>query len=209
MAYDIDKTNGTALTTVLDGTVNDAKTDIKLFGRNVSNYGEIMAENLVHMVENFANESAPLKPLIGQLYYNTADSSLNVLVNDAPKTYEKILTEVDSLVTTASDNAAKALVKFVPNGTNTPINLKSFGVLSVDRINALPGDTGEWVITWDTAFSDSDYVVQASILTAGTEVITPLFSNQLPGSIEVKIRNTSNGLDETGVSAIMVTAFGD
>ena len=74
MAYDITKTDGTRLTIVADRTV-DTTTPIKLLGKNYSAYGEIMAENLYHITENFAKESNPdsAKSIRGQIYYNTAE----------------------------------------------------------------------------------------------------------------------------------------
>lgn len=79
MAYDIDKFNGTPLTTVVDGSVNDTATDVKLLGKGSVNYGEIMAENLVWMVENFARDTAPDKPLVGQLWFDSSNGTLKYL----------------------------------------------------------------------------------------------------------------------------------
>jgi hypothetical protein len=78
MTYVINKFNREVLTTVLNGTVNDANTDIRLVGKGVPNFGEIIAENLVWMVENFAADAAPPKPVVGQLWYNTTDKRLMV-----------------------------------------------------------------------------------------------------------------------------------
>ena len=77
MAYDIRKTNGTSLGTILDGTVdNKSKTSLVLIGRNYANYGQFMVDNLVSLVENFAYNIAPSNPLAGQLWYNTSDARL-------------------------------------------------------------------------------------------------------------------------------------
>jgi hypothetical protein len=82
MAYDIRKTNGTSLGTILDGTVdNKSKTSLVLIGRNYSNYGQFMVDNLVSLVENFAYTIAPSNPLAGQLWWNTVDSRLRVCVD--------------------------------------------------------------------------------------------------------------------------------
>jgi hypothetical protein len=75
MAYDVTKTDGTRLTIVADRTI-DTTSPIKLVGKNYAGYGEIMAENLVQLLENFSNPSAPANPIIGQLWYN---SSLGIL----------------------------------------------------------------------------------------------------------------------------------
>lgn len=78
MSYSINKFDGTFLVTVEDGTVNTDVTDISLVGRGVVSYGEATAENLVHMMEHFANITAPTKPLTGQMWYDTSSGVLNV-----------------------------------------------------------------------------------------------------------------------------------
>lgn len=70
MAYDVTKTDGTRLTIVADRTVNTT-TPIKLLGKNYSAYGEIMAENLVQMLENFSNPTAPTNPIVGQFWWDS------------------------------------------------------------------------------------------------------------------------------------------
>jgi len=70
MAYDVTKTDGTRLTIVADRTV-DTTTPIKLLGKNYSAYGEIMAENLVQMLENFSNPVEPTNPIVGQFWWNS------------------------------------------------------------------------------------------------------------------------------------------
>lgn len=70
MAYDVTKTDGTRLTIVSDRTV-DITTPIKLLGKNYPAYGEIMAENLVQMLENFSNPTEPTNPITGQFWWNS------------------------------------------------------------------------------------------------------------------------------------------
>lgn len=77
MAYTINLTNGTLLTTVADGTINDTSCSMTLIGRNYSGYGTFFNENLVHILENFANVSPPNTPLNGQLWW---DASGNIRV---------------------------------------------------------------------------------------------------------------------------------
>lgn len=76
MAYQVRYTDSTNLDkpalTVEDNTINDA-TSLQFPGRNVTGYGTIIAENFLHLLENFANDSAPLNPVEGQMWYdNTA-----------------------------------------------------------------------------------------------------------------------------------------
>ena len=62
MAFTINKTDGTVLTTIADGTV-DSTTSLSLIGKNYAGYGEILNENQVKLLENFANTTAMLLPL--------------------------------------------------------------------------------------------------------------------------------------------------
>lgn len=72
MAYTINLTNGTILTTVADGTVNSISSSLTLIGKNYAGYGDFFNENLVHMLENFADSSAPTTALTGQLWWDSA-----------------------------------------------------------------------------------------------------------------------------------------
>ena len=78
MAYTINLFDGTLLTTVADGTIDTAATNIKLVGKNFTGYGEIMNENYIHMLENFADVTAPTAPLTGQIWWNSAIGTLTV-----------------------------------------------------------------------------------------------------------------------------------
>ena len=85
MAYTITKTDGTSLGTITDGTINNSFTSLTLIGRNYSNYGQFIANDLVALVENFAYSSSPVNPLAGQLWWDTGTSRLNVYTGTAFK----------------------------------------------------------------------------------------------------------------------------
>ena len=67
MSYIINKTDGSVLVEVVDGTINQTATDITLIGKNSSSYGEFINENLVHILENFADSISPSNPIIVQI----------------------------------------------------------------------------------------------------------------------------------------------
>lgn len=78
MAYQIDRYNGTFLVSIDDQTINSTATDLRLVGRNYSGYGEIQNENLLHLLENFSNTSAPPRAILGQLWYDAANKKIKV-----------------------------------------------------------------------------------------------------------------------------------
>jgi len=77
MAYTINKSNGTVVATVQDGTINTT-TSLNLIGRNYQGYGETVNENLVRLLENSASSSSPASPITGELWYDTASSTLKI-----------------------------------------------------------------------------------------------------------------------------------
>jgi len=77
MAYTVNKTDGTILATVADGTI-DTTTDLTLIGKNYAGYGEFFNENLVKLLENFANTSAPASPVAGQMWWDKTNNLLKV-----------------------------------------------------------------------------------------------------------------------------------
>ena len=77
MAYTINKTDGSVVTTITDGTV-DNTTSLQLFGKSFSGFGEGLNENLVKLLENAASTSAPSAPLKGELWFDTSTGQLKV-----------------------------------------------------------------------------------------------------------------------------------
>lgn len=75
MAYEVNKFNGTFLTSVGDGTI-DTTTDLRFIGKNYAGYGEVQNENFLHLLENFANISAPPKVITGQIWFDSANKKL-------------------------------------------------------------------------------------------------------------------------------------
>ena len=75
MAYEVNKFNNVFLTSVADGTI-DTTTDLRLVGKNYAGYGEVQNENFVHLLENFANTTAPPKSITGQIWFDTSIKKL-------------------------------------------------------------------------------------------------------------------------------------
>lgn len=78
MAYNINKTDGTLLATVPDGQIDVLSSDLTLIGKNYSGFGEALNENLVKLLENFANSTRPTRPVRGQLWYDVSEGKLKI-----------------------------------------------------------------------------------------------------------------------------------
>lgn len=82
MSYRVNYTDPRkAAIVVQDGAV-DNTTDLAFPGRNTTNYGQLVAENFLHLLENFANTTAPLAPTAGQMWYDSNDNVSQVKVYD-------------------------------------------------------------------------------------------------------------------------------
>jgi microcystin-dependent protein len=74
-----DRVNKTPIT-VFDNT-SSTDTSLTFPGRNVTGYGQIIAENFLNLLENFAGETEPVNPVEGQLWYNSSEEVLFIWDN--------------------------------------------------------------------------------------------------------------------------------
>lgn len=77
MPYNITKTDNTTLITVNDTELNN-DFGVTLVGRNYSGYGVYLNDNFVRLMENFANGSPPIRPIPGQLWFNSTSKTINI-----------------------------------------------------------------------------------------------------------------------------------
>ena len=72
MSYQIDHSDLTnyGSITVADQAINQ-ETSLGFVGKNYTGYAKSLAENFLHLLENFAKATAPPNPIIGQLWYDT------------------------------------------------------------------------------------------------------------------------------------------
>lgn len=80
MAYQVKFTETTnpakPAITVADQTLNN-ETSLTFVGKNYAGYASVVAENFLHLLENFAKTTSPASPVQGQLWYdNTAGVNL-------------------------------------------------------------------------------------------------------------------------------------
>jgi hypothetical protein len=83
MPYSLRTYDGTSLVTIADGSVDDqVTTSLFLIGKNVTGYGTRQNENVLYLLENFANVNAPGAPLTGQLWYDKSPESPRLKLYD-------------------------------------------------------------------------------------------------------------------------------
>jgi len=75
-----DKENKSPIT-VFDNT-SSTDTSLKFPGRNVTGYGQIIAENFLSLLENFASTNQPVNPVEGQLWYDSTGGTQTLKIWD-------------------------------------------------------------------------------------------------------------------------------
>jgi orotidine-5'-phosphate decarboxylase len=81
MAYSINNYNGTPVATVVDGTISTIL-DLTLIGKNYAGYGQSLNDNFVWLLENFAGNQPPKKPIAGELWFDNTTANLKINVYD-------------------------------------------------------------------------------------------------------------------------------
>ena len=104
MPYNITLTNGTNLIAggLLDNTTDSVNSSLTLVGKNYKGYGLFLNQNVVRLMENFANTTGPTEPLPGQLWYNSTTKLLNVNISTVKGTASVIWKTVAGLTYSAS-----------------------------------------------------------------------------------------------------------
>ena len=78
MAYNLTLTNGEPLVTISDATVDVNFTSLNLVGKNYPGYGQLINENFVRLLENFANAEEPANALVGQIWFDTNNQTVKI-----------------------------------------------------------------------------------------------------------------------------------
>jgi len=174
MAYTIIRSDGTTLTTIQDGTINTNSTSLGLPGRNFSGYGQTLDTNMVRMTENFANAAPPPNPIRGQLWYNTANSTLHVCPADGTTNAAAWYT-----LTSTSTGGGATFASLAVSGNITANNI------SVQ--NDILGDT----ITVRLATVTSNLTANTAAITLG--VVGTLDTNILTTTANLAAAPTTSG----------------
>jgi hypothetical protein len=157
MSYKINKTDGTLLVDLVDGRIDNDSTDVTLFGKNYTGYGEFLNENFVKILENFANAAPPANPLAGQLWYDTTEGRLKVFNGTFFRSTDTTVvsgTEPQLLAGDIWIDSANRQIKF-SDGAGT--------ILAGPIYTAAQGVTGFDVVTYNDRFGNNRVVARLMI----------------------------------------------
>jgi hypothetical protein len=72
------------------GTVNHTNTPLYLTGKGAGNYGTLAQDNLLLLLENFADTAEPTHPTIGMSWYDAANRLLKVCISTTPVAWKSL-----------------------------------------------------------------------------------------------------------------------
>ena len=200
MAYQVDKFNGTFLVSVEDGTI-DTTTDLRFLGKNYAGYGEVQNENFLHLLENFANTSAPPRAVLGQVWYDSTNKKIKFYDGSRFRTAggsEVSATAPSGLVAGDFwlDTTTEQL--YVSNGTSFvlvgPQIAEDPGATAVEVVVVKDVSNVNHTIIKFTVSSDTQYIMSKTAFTLSPSV------NPITGFSEIKKGLTLINTPSTGVT---------
>ena len=117
MAYTINLTNGNIFATIADGSINTASS-MTLVGKNYAGYGQFINDDIIRLLENGSNTTAPGAPLEGQLWWDQTTDTMKVYNG----TVFKVISGATASSTAPSSNVAGDLWY---DSTNAQLNVYS------------------------------------------------------------------------------------
>jgi hypothetical protein len=115
MPYVLKKSNGRVFVTIPDGSI-DQSTALTFLGKNYAGYGQVIGQNFLYLLENFASTAEPKNPIQGQLWYDAGNLQLKIYDGSA---FDPInLTQLSSIAPATGNNG-----DFWLNTTNNTLNI--------------------------------------------------------------------------------------
>jgi hypothetical protein len=75
MSYTITLTDGSIFATIPDGTINTSSS-MTLVGKNYAGYGQFINDDIIRLLENGSDTTAPGAPLVGQLWWDQTTDTM-------------------------------------------------------------------------------------------------------------------------------------
>ena len=119
------------------GGLNNTATSLTFTGKGAANYGTVQQENLIRLLENFADSTEPLHPTIGQLWYDSGKKTLKVLMSVEPREWRAV--GGTQIRETPPDIPAIGDTWFDPTGSASGIMYLYTGVGRYPEVNGVIG----------------------------------------------------------------------
>lgn len=198
--------------TISSGTNNDS-TSVNLLGKNYIGYGPLLAENFLHVLENFANTTQPANPVEGQLWYDTTDTANKQLKVNIGAGNEW------NIVGLSNKTTFTATTVSIVSGNTATIELVGYPTYVLSKVSTTAAArvrlyVDETSRTADTARLPLAAVAPGSGLVAEiittsdylTQLVTPAivgFNNDSPTSSQIYLLVTNNAATAQAISVTL------
>ena len=106
MPYTVNYTNPSKTPITIQDAAANNSTSLTLIGKQYDQYGEVIAENFVKLLENFSYTSEPSNPTPGQLWHDSGNKKLKVFDNAGIwKPLSAVYTGTTSPITNAAQSS--------------------------------------------------------------------------------------------------------
>lgn len=205
MPYSITKTDGSPLTdssglpmVVLDNTINSNRT-LVFIGKDYTNYGEILNENLLKLMENFASTTPPSGPVTGQLWYDATAGAIKVYRGTVtgwiplPAVTNIVGTTNQITVTISGPNVTLSLPQNINNAASptfnaltlsqstgtAPLNVQSTTLVNNLNADKLDGQDGLYYLSYDNMVGAPTLAANPAVTTNDTTLATTGFVHSI------------------------------
>ena len=162
MSYIINNSRGQVVAVVADGTVNTSATSLSLVGRAVTSYGEPENENYLFLLENFANSTAPLQPILGQLWYNSSTDTLSAY--NTANTWTALASQ-----TYVQAQKVSPAFTGVPTAPTAPSGTANTQIATTAFVTSSPAFSGTPTAPTAAAGTNTTQIATTAFVTAGPE----------------------------------------
>lgn len=177
------QTNGaiSPVSPILDGSAPRADTSLLLYGRDVPNYGERVAENFVQLLENFAGPAQPQNPIEGQLWFDTGTIYTISAWSSADTVF--FIGDLTDVFTGFATAQTVVQLSFKPVNSNIDNTFQSIGLKVKSAVSAGVGATS-------VTFTD----VAGQPISLPATVVGGWVSSAAPGYSRMRVAAKSGGL---------------
>jgi len=148
MAYSVTRADGTRLVTVEDGSKNQ-QYSVSFIGKGLAAYGTMLNDNFLRLLENSASSTAPLSPVLGQLWYDITNNLLKICKNESPVSWVAVGSSIEAVVNLGNVSTAAIIDRSVGN----VFKLTATANFTVAVNNLTAGQTVTLIITQDSTGS--------------------------------------------------------
>jgi hypothetical protein len=146
MAYSVTRADGTRLVTVEDGSKNQ-QYSVSFVGKGLAAYGTMLNDNFLRLLENSASSTAPLSPVLGQLWYDTTNNLLKICKDENPTLWVAVGSSIEAVISLGNVSTAAVIDRALGN----IFNITATGNFAVAINNITAGQTLTIFVTQDSA----------------------------------------------------------